>query len=232
MRSRLPVSGASKRRLRLVTALLVASILLTLGVALRIERTGSTDTWNLVWNLFLAWIPFALALVVYDGVRRRKMRLAIVAGAFWLLFLPNAPYIVTDAVWLDDWAESGVPRLYDLGLYVVAAGTGAILGFVSLYLVQRAVARTFSETAGWLLAVASLVLTGIGVYLGRVLRWNSWDAFTRPGALVDDLAQGLLDPLAYPKAVALVVACASALVIGYVVFYGVLRAQLDKLDDR
>ena len=226
-------SRASARRKAVIAVLFLASVVLSAGVALRIERTGSSDTINLVWNLFLAWMPLVFALGVYDRSRRgagRGMTLAL--GGLWLLFLPNAPYIVTDWIWIDDWRWADVPLWYYLGLYGLAAGTGAILGFISLFLVQRVVARSRGELVGWGLAVASLLLSGVGLYLGRVLRWNSWDIFTRPGALLGDILAGVADPLAYPRALSVTVACAVALVAGYAVFYGVLRTHLEKLDDR
>ena len=96
--------GASNRRRVLVCVLLVASAAVTVGVAFRVQRTGSLDTTNLVWNLVLAWIPFLLALVLYDGARRgASTRRLLGLGFLWLLFLPNAPYIVTDAKWLDEY---------------------------------------------------------------------------------------------------------------------------------
>lgn len=224
---------ASARRKAVIAVLFLASVLLTAGVLLRIERTGSTDTFNLVWNLFLAWLPLVFALVVYDRVRRGAGRgLTLAFGGLWLLFLPNAPYIVTDYIWIDDWRWANVPVWYDIGLYAVAAGTGAVLGFISLFLVQRVVARSRGEVLGWGLAIGSLLLSGIGLYLGRVLRWNSWDIFTRPGALLGDVLAGIADPLAYPRALSMTVLCAVALVAGYAIFYGVLRTHLEKLDDR
>lgn len=233
MRDRVAYDRASTRRTAVIAVLLAASIALAVGVVFRVGRTGSYDTSNLAWNLVLAWIPFVLALVVYDRARRRAgPALTLGLGGLWLLFLPNAPYIVTDAIWLDDWRWAGVPLWYDLALYVIAAGTGGILGFVSLFLVQRAVARSRGEALGWALAVVSLLLSGVGVYLGRVLRWNSWDLFTRPGDLLADVASGLLDPLAYPRALGLTLLVATTLVAAYAVFYGLLRSQLDKLVER
>jgi hypothetical protein len=94
-------SGASRRRRVLVLSLLGASAALAVGVLARMIETESADLTNLVWNLFLAWIPFVLALVLYDAARRgaRAAKLLLL-GAGWLVFLPNAPYIATDVIWL------------------------------------------------------------------------------------------------------------------------------------
>jgi uncharacterized membrane protein len=74
-------------------------------VALVVVRNVHTDQANfryLIWNLFLAWIPFVLAVFVYDRWRRRRGGvLFLVLGGLWLLFFPNAPYIATDFVHLQ-----------------------------------------------------------------------------------------------------------------------------------
>ena len=118
---------ASRRRALLVTALLAATALLALGVAVRVLATHSLDTTNLVWNLFLAWIPFVLALVLYDGARRGVSAGTLVAlGGGWLLFLPNAPYIVTDGKWLGEYA--GGTHWYDAVLIGAAATSASCSG--------------------------------------------------------------------------------------------------------
>src|SRR5262245_47440170 len=117
--------GASRRRRILLRALLVASAALTLGVLARVFATQSVDLTNLVWNLFLAWIPFLLALGVYDGARRGLGAAPLVAlGGVWLLFLPNAPYIATDVIWLG--ALSSGTHWHDPLLVATAAGLGLV----------------------------------------------------------------------------------------------------------
>jgi uncharacterized membrane protein len=222
---------ASRRRAWLVEALLLASAALALGVVARVVATQNLDSTNLVWNLFLAWIPFALALALYDGARRGMSGSALVAlGAGWLLFLPNAPYIVTDAKWIGEYVGGSV--WYDAVLVGTAAAIGLVLGFVSLYLVQVVVARRFGHIAGWALAWAALVLSGIGVYLGRFERWNSWEVLTEPTKILGQLLAAAIDPFAHGRPLALSAAFAITWCLGYALFYSTFRAQLRGLDDR
>ena len=222
---------ASRRRSLLVRVLLSASALLTLGVAVRVALTQSLDGTNLVWNLFLAWVPFVLALVLYDGARRAARPGTLAAlGAAWLLFLPNAPYIVTDAKWLGEYA--GGTLWYDAGLIATAATIGLALGFVSLYLVQGVVTGRFGHLTGWAIAWAALALSGVGVYLGRFQRWNSWEVVTEPTTIVGQLAAAALDPLAHARPLALSTAFAVTWCVGYALFYSTFRSQLRRLDGR
>jgi uncharacterized membrane protein len=198
-------------------------------VLARVVETGSADLTNLVWNLFLAWIPFVLALVLYDAARRGAgtPRLALL-GAAWLVFLPNAPYIATDVIWLGD-LGSGT-RWHDPLLIAVAAGLGLLLGFVSIFLVQAAVAERLGRLAGWATAGGALVLSGLGVYLGRYERWNSWEVLTEPTKIAAGLGSGLLDPLAHPRPLALSAFFAVACCAGYAVFYSLFAPHLRRLE--
>ena len=221
----------SRRRAVLVTALVAASALLAAGVAVRVVVVHSLDGTNLVWNLFLAWVPFALALVLYDGARRgASIGVLVALGAAWLVFLPNAPYIVTDAKWLGEY--TGGSRPYDAALIGTAATIGLVLGFVSLYLVQVVVARRFGHVAGWALAWGALVLSGVGVYLGRYQRWNSWEVLTEPTTTLGRLVSAALDPLAHGRPIALSMAFAITWCLGSALVYSTFRTQLRRLDDR
>ena len=222
--------GASRRRLLVLEALLVASAAVTLGVAARVFYLGSLETTSLVWNLFLAWIPLVLALVVYDGARRGWPAGTLAAiGLGWLLFLPNAPYIVTDLKWLGNF-RSGT-HWVDPVLIGGAAAIGLVLGFLSLYLVQEVVVRRLGRLAGWTLAFGALAASGVGVYLGRFERWNSWDVFTEPTRVVGQLASAALDPLAHGRPLAWSIAFALAWCAGYALFYAAFGGQLRRLEE-
>ena len=223
--------GASRRRRLLLQTLLGASVALSVGVAARVVAIHSLDLTNLVWNLFLAWIPFVVALALYDSARSGASRQSLLAlGGVWLVFLPNAPYIATDVKWIGD-LESGT-HWHDPVLIVAAAGLGLLLGFLSIYLVQSVVAHRVGRLAGWTVAFGALVLSGLGVYLGRYQRWNSWEVLTEPGKIFGGLASGLADPLAYPKPIAVSAFFAISCCLGYALFYSLFEPHLRRLDER
>lgn len=134
----------------------------------------------LVWNLFLAWIPLVAAVAVSRGSRP----VAVIAGVVWLVFLPNALYLVTDLVHLVD----GSTLWRHILQFGFAAWTGTLLAVVSLRAVHHRAEREAGKVAGWLVVVAAVVAAGIGVAIGRFQRWNSWDLLTRP----DSIAHGTL----------------------------------------
>ena len=191
-------------------------------VAVRIGLTGSPFGLFLGWNLVLAAVPLAAstALVRLDGRGARPGAL-LALGAVWLLFLPNAPYILTDLVHLQP--RGAVPLWYDLALLLSAAGTGLLAGYVSLADVQSLVDRRLGAAAAWVVAVGVLFLSAFGVYLGRELRWNSWDVVTAPGALLADVAWRALDPFGDLDTVVLTVVFGSMLTLGYVALRAVAQ---------
>ena len=212
----------------LVLGLLVLSTSVVGGIGARAFVKENVELSNLVWNLFLAWVPFVLALLFYDLARRGgRTRLLVGLGVMWLVFLPNAPYIVTDVLILDHLVRE--IAWYDVVLVVSAAAVGLALGFVSLHLVQAVVTERLGRRAGWVVACGALVLSGIGVYLGRFQRWNSWEVLTEPTKITSGLATGLLDPLAHVRPLALSALFATATCVGYVLFTTLLRPQLERL---
>jgi uncharacterized membrane protein len=143
----------------------------------------------LVWNLFLAWLPLGFAVAAH-AVRSRSRLLCLALLAIWLLFLPNAPYILTDVVH----ALRGQHYWYDLAMILTFAMAGVSAGVASM----RVVHRTLTTLIGPLLAAAavaaSAMLSGVGIYLGRVLRWNSWDVVVRPDIVWPKLFSAALSP--------------------------------------
>ncbi|HEX7153824.1 MAG TPA: DUF1361 domain-containing protein [Thermoanaerobaculia bacterium] len=180
---------------------------------LRIARSGSLAYTFLVWNLFLALAPAVAAMVL---ARTRTVWLQLALAALWLAFLPNAPYIVTDLLHLR--ARPPVPLWFDVALLVSFATTGLLLGYISLSDVQRVAAKRFGQLTSWLGAVFVLFLSGFGIYLGRFLRWNSWQVVTEPMALLADIARRVVDPFAHPRTLAVTAVYGCGLVVGYVVF--------------
>jgi uncharacterized membrane protein len=218
----------SRRRLAILASLVGLSALVFAMVAVRVVYTGTDYYTNLVWNLFLAWIPFGLAVYAYDGDRKGIGRLQLwAAGGLWLLFFPNALYIVTDFKWLGE--SVGAPIWYDIPLVSSAAWAGLLLGFTSLYLMQRVVGRAFGAVQAWAFALATLALGAFGVYLGRFERWNSWDVFTRPRLIVQDLLPHVAHPQDHPRALAVMVLFTAFLAMSYLVFYAFAEPEAEPL---
>jgi uncharacterized membrane protein len=219
---------ASRRRLVTVLGLLLASLFCVGLVGLRVIETGDSTFSGLIWNLFLAWIPFALAVVVYDGWRRRRAAgTLVVLGALWLLFFPNAPYIVTDFVHLERTADA--PYWYDALTLSAFAWTGVLLGFASLFLMQTVVRQWRGVVAGWIFAGVALALGSLGIYLGRFLRLNSWDALEHPSVLPRIAHAVARDPFRYGEAIGVTVLFTLALGFAYFLLYNfaVVGRELD-----
>lgn len=148
----------------------------------------------LIWNLMLAWIPAVFAFVTYRlHVRGRQPNLLFALCLLaWFFFFPNAPYIVTDFVHLEH--RPPVPLWFDLLMIATFAWTGLCLGYLSLYLMQEIARTRFGRWTGWVFVVVMLALGSVGIYFGRVLRWNSWDVVRNPSALLHDSLQKVEDP--------------------------------------
>ena len=178
-----------RRQLAVIAALAFATAVCLVQLAVRAVYARSTGYSGLVWNLFLAWLPMLGALLAYNLGRRGRWRdwlLVLPCLVFWLLFFPNAPYILTDILHLQP--RGNVPLWYDLILLISFAWTGAFLGLISLYLMQSLVRRSAGVWVGWMFALGVLALSGFGVYLGRFPRWSSWDVLANPSGLLLDIA--------------------------------------------
>lgn len=210
----------SDRRVATIFAFVLASGFCGALLLARTVETGSSSYGFLAWNLLLAWSPFLLALALYDAHRRRAARSwqVLLAGG-WLLFLPNAPYIVTDFLHIG--VIGGAPIWFDAALVAVFAATGLMLGLASLLLVQTVVSRTWGAVWSWLVLIPVLGLCSLGIALGRIARFNSWDAIAQPEAIVRVLGDKLLDPWAAARGIALVGALTVSLAVGYLVLYAV-----------
>lgn len=142
----------------------------------------SSAYWFLTYNLLLAWIPLGLAVLAARMTGRWLRRFTLV---WWLLFLPNAFYIITDYVHLFRYA-SRVSYVFDALMIGGFAVLGFILGLISLEIVMKIPAvRRFGHHKILLTTVA--ILCGGAIYVGRVLRWNSWDVAISPLGIWKDI---------------------------------------------
>ena len=183
-------------------------------LALRGWRANNATYFFLVWNLFLATIPFAAALW-FEQAKGLFTRAAMFL--VWLLFLPNAPYIITDFIHLR--VRPPVPLWFDILLLLSAAGTGLLLGYGSVMIVQSVIERRRGAATGWLAAAVALFLSAFGIYLGRFVRFNSWQVVTAPMPLFEDIAHRLMNPMQHPRTFAVTALYGIALLLGYVALH-------------
>lgn len=198
-------------------------------VTARMIMTGNLNCLYLPWNLFLAWIPLGLAFATRWLTLNRSRRKWLIAGtgAGWLLFFPNAPYILTDLMHLAQTRPGPTaPLWFDLLLHLLVAITALYLGFASLALIQGMVSRAFGKVVGWEFALVSLALSGFGVYIGRFLRWNSWDVICAPVPLFTDISQRLLHPTSHPRTYGFSMLCFLLLVLTYLMCFSLPRLQI------
>lgn len=210
-------------------ALTFASAASAALVVARIIATGNFRYSFLVWNLFLAWLPLVFALLAsekFQTASARNWRFLSLAGA-WLLFFPNAPYIFTDLIHLTT-------RFYghfwvDLTLILLCALTGLVLGFVSLYLMQSVVERMLGRAASWLFIAAVAALSGFGIYVGRFMRFNSWDVLFKPWQVYHGIGNWVADPFANSNSLAFPLLFGTFLFITYLMLYALTHLQPTQL---
>lgn len=217
----------SEKQFHLFTLLAISSIFSITLIGFRLEHLGfefnkinsveslkfygGTKTFLfLVWNLFLAWIPYIIAILLHWIYNKWNSKLLIAFTLFcWLLFFPNAPYILTDLLHFRQ--RIGIPLWYDLMVFLSFAWTGLILGYLSLIEVQAFVENFISKKFSNLFSIITIFLCGFGIYLGRIQRWNSWDIITEPLSLFTDI----LNLLANPQTLGLAAVISVFLLLGY-----------------
>lgn len=188
-----------------------------LGVAFFTVRALWSDSLLhkfMMWNLFLAWIPYLCALgMAVLHQRRAAAWQYLIPALVWLLFFPNAAYLVTDLVNLMELPP--VPYWYDIAFFATLAWTGLLLAVASLQIVQRMVKDARGAFWGWVVVLFVIGLNGVGIYLGRFLRWNSWDILTDPMQILRDAVMPFLHPIAYRHSVAVMIVFSVLLFVCY-----------------
>ena len=191
-----------------------------LAVTLLIFRFYWSDSltyWSLTWNLFLAWVPLLISKTIRANEKRLTTVALIPVIGLWLLFFPNAPYILTDLFHLE--TRGGMPKWFDLLMVLTFAWTGLILGFASLMDIQQVVTNRYSRFTGWTISILSIIICSFGIYLGRYMRWNSWDIVTSPESLARDIYHIVINPVSHPRTVGMTLVFSAFLILVYMSFF-------------
>jgi uncharacterized membrane protein len=164
---------------------------IALLIAVRIYYTGSVLYLFLVWNIFLAWIPFIISSLFDKFADKARWKQGLIFCC-WLAFFPNGLYIITDLIHLQ--IESPVPKWFDAVLLFSASVAGLMMAFISLYRVEAFLNRIVYKKLQPVLIFLILFLGSFGVYLGRFLRWNSWDIISNPFQLLQSIGSRIISP--------------------------------------
>ena len=215
-----------RRSFALITLALLAASALSIGtLAAQVHATHDHRYTFLLWNLFLAWVPFVAAALAFALARRRVGAVVAVLMVVWLLFFPNAPYVLTDFIHLHGNGPS--PLWYDALMLSSFAWTALMLGFASLYLIHAIIAPRAGAGVGWAVVVCVLALASFGVYLGRFARFNSWDVVTRPHLVLSVIREDVDSPLHDPKLVVALAVLTASLLVGYLVLYAFAAMRIE-----
>jgi len=191
----------------------------------RMVYTGSFMFGFLVWNLFLATVPYFISFWLVQGQAWGKSRwIFIPALAGWMLFIPNSFYVLTDLFHLHD--GNAAPLWYDLLLIVSFAWNALVLGVLSVRHMEKMTRLRWPVLPGWLFLYPVMALSALGVYIGRYLRFNSWDVVSDPFSLVMDIGHIMLHPVAYRQAWGMTVCFSFFLTILYTTIKKLSRVGL------
>jgi uncharacterized membrane protein len=209
---------------------LVLSSLLASALSCARVYVSQRPTYHfLVWNLFLAWLPYLFALSVTLLHQRfpRYWWLWLAPATLWLLFLPNAPYLITDLWHLEE--RRPIPLWYDIGMLATFAWTGLFLGVASLNAMQRVVRDYCGRIVSWLFVFGAIGASGLGIYLGRFLNWNSWDIVLRPRSVIADIVARFGHPIQNPGAFGFTFRFAAFMLVCYLTFVSVEHCHTEKI---
>ena len=158
---------------------------------------GETTHDYLLWNLFLSWLPFILAVWLRYTLRNHLWSSwkALFITIAWLLLLPNSFYMISDFIHLRDLSEEQI--LFSAITFTAFVFTSLCLGIASLYIVHTELLKRMRGRAAAILVGVLLLAVSVAIYVGRDLRWNSWDIIVSPFGLLFDVSERLLHPDQY-----------------------------------
>lgn len=179
--------------------LLLGSAVSLLFYALGAFSTGWWERHYLVWNLFLAWVAFGLSIWLHSMLihRRWSAWLPLILTVVWLCFLPNTFYMLTDYIHVPEGDTANIT--YNVVLFTSFISVSVALGFASLALIHSELRRRVPARVAWGVVSVIILLVSLAIYIGRYLRWNTWDILTEPAGILFDMSERVLNPTAHPQ---------------------------------
>lgn len=167
-------------------------LLIALSIVLNILRILIWEKYSFIyilWNIFLALLPFIISSILLKANDNKKLTqtVFIISGVFWLLLIPNSPYIITDLIHVGE--VRAVPALFDSFLLFGSAWVGLLLGMYSIHHMEQILKTKYGKRVAFIIIMIVILFTSFGVYLGRFLRFNSWDVFARPVSFLNGIQE-------------------------------------------
>jgi uncharacterized membrane protein len=177
-----------------ITSLLILAVILNI---LRVIFFGSTAFLYIFWNIFLAFIPYIISSILVLRTNKDNMsKVFFVAGfILWFLFLPNAPYVITDFIHLG--RIHSVPVMFDIFVLFSSAWVSLLMGLYSLLNMEKIFLLRFTNKVTNIIMVLIILFASFGMYLGRYLRFNSWDFFVSHNFLISSILKVVKEPNSY-----------------------------------
>jgi uncharacterized membrane protein len=209
---------------RLSTALLLSTLMSEILLFVGAAYAHSTAFLYMTWNLFLAWLSPLFIIWLLAVLRRKRWSSweGIGVSLLWLGFLPNSFYLVSDVIHLQEAPKGEV--LYDAVMFTSFAINGLLLGYISLYLFHKQLRRRISSRQTRITIGLVLLMCSFAIYLGRDLRWNTWDVFVNPAGILFDLSDRMISPFSYPRMFVVTGIFFVMLTTFYYVLWNVIRA--------
>lgn len=202
-------------RFKTYTALSVSILLSIVLLMIRIKLKHSFMFLFLIWNLFLAVIPFFITSYLVSAPKLNKIVLAFWFG-LWLLFLPNAPYIITDLIHLRLSYSSYL--WLDILVVTSFAFNGLILFYLSILDMKKLLESFIKKSIIPYGITMIFFLSGFGVFLGRFLRYNSWELLSNPKYLFVDIINITIKPFENKEAWLFTILFGGFLYVGFWMF--------------
>lgn len=180
--------------------LIVTNLISVLLFGLRLIGAENFRYWFMLWNLTLAWIAPLLAWWLVMRLRNQPWSnwFNIVLSVAWIGFLPNSFYMVSDLIHVQQTGEVNI--IFDTVMFSSFIFNGFIAGYLGTYLIHGELLKRFSVRAAYGLVIGIFAICSFAIYLGRILRWNTWDALLQPTGLIFDISDTFIRPLEHPQA--------------------------------
>jgi len=183
-------------RLNLSQWLFIASLFSLSLLAIGMIKTGRLSYGFLPWNLFLAFVPYFISewLGRHPPILTSRIRLLSLVF-IWILFMPNSFYILTDLFHLNNMNRGD--SWFDLTLILSFAWNGILFGILSIYKMEMLLKKAKGNFVSGFIICVVMWLNAFGIYIGRFLRFNSWDIFVNPFSLISEIVDIVFNPYDY-----------------------------------